>query len=90
MARLAESSDTDEEGPGTGKYSRGDNIKPVQSAGKGFKAPVQKMKSSASGNDTENAVLQEKADMLARLLEQRIHDRWEKAAQPSPMPNPFR
>ena len=91
LARLAESSDADGEGLGARKYGSGDNSKPAQSAGKGFKSPAQdKINSGTPDDDRENALLQEKTDILARLLEQRIHDRWAKSAQPSPMPNPFR
>lgn len=43
-----------------------------------------------SSTVSERSLLEEQTDTLARLVEQRIHDRWIQAAIPPALPNPFK
>lgn len=62
------------------------------SSGGGDDSAGERKKEGVSDSNTasERSLLEEQTDTLARLVEQRIHDRWIQAAKPPTPPLPFR
>lgn len=74
----------DEDRVGGVKGFRGDNSNSSSSSN------VDISNSNSSSNIREPTLVEQQTDILARLLEQRIHDRWAKAAAESPVQSPFK